>query len=152
MNILFVCTDNFTRSVIAEFCMKNYLQKTNNTSVKVASAGIRANSDISKYSTIHFNIMNELGIDTSLFNRTQFDETCFDKFDIVIGMSELHKEFIKQQYNRDIRLFNEVYNGLQTPVNIGEPDSEHFFEQMNQLIVYINNAVPSILSNIKLTK
>lgn len=132
--------------------MKNYLQKTNNTSVKVASAGIRANSDISKYSTIHFNIMNELGIDTSLFNRTQFDETCFDKFDIVIGMSELHKEFIKQQYNRDIRLFNEVYNGLQTPVNIGEPDSEHFFEQMNQLIVYINNAVPSILSNIKLTK
>lgn len=95
----------------------------------MASAGIRANSDISKYSTIHFNIMNELGIDTSLFNRTQFDETCFDKFDIVIGMSELHKEFIKQQYNRDIRLFNEVYNGLQTPVNIGEPDSEHFLSK-----------------------
>ncbi|GGE03048.1 hypothetical protein [Paenibacillus nasutitermitis] len=23
MNIMFVCTDNFTRSVIAEFCMKD---------------------------------------------------------------------------------------------------------------------------------
>ncbi|MEH7612566.1 hypothetical protein [Gottfriedia acidiceleris] len=150
MNILFVCTDNFTRSVIAEFCMKDHLQKTNNTSVKVASAGIRANSDISKYSTIHFNIMNEMGIDTTGFNRLQFDESCFDKFDLIIGMSELHKEFIKRQYNRDIYLFNEVYNGLQTAVNIGEPNNEHFFEQMKQLVNYINRAIPTILSNIEL--
>lgn len=57
MNILFLCTDNFTRSVIAEFCMKDYLKKTNNARVIVASAGIRANSDISRYSKIHFNIM-----------------------------------------------------------------------------------------------
>lgn len=152
MNILFVCTDNFTRSVIAEFCMKDYLQKTNNTSVKVASAGIRANSDISKYSTIHFNIMNEMGIDTTGFNRLQFDESYFEKFDLIIGMSELHKEFIKQQFNRDIRLFNEVYSGLQTAVNIGEPDNEHFFEQMKQLVNYINHAIPTLLSNIELKK
>lgn len=148
MNILFVCTDNFTRSVIAEFCMKDYLQKTNNTSVKVASAGIRANSDISKYSTIHFNIMNELGIDTSEFERIQFDESCFNKYELIIGMSELHKEYIKQQYNRDIRLFNEVYSGQQTAVNIREPNNEHFFAQMKQLVNYINKAIPTLLSNV----
>jgi protein-tyrosine-phosphatase len=69
MNILFVCTDNYTRSVIAEFCLRDYLKETNNTAITVASAGIRANSDISKYSGIHFSIMNEMGNDTSSFTR-----------------------------------------------------------------------------------
>ncbi|MEE6452797.1 hypothetical protein RAH41_19720 [Gottfriedia acidiceleris] len=152
MNILFVCTDNFTRSIIAEFCMKDYLQKTNNTSVKVVSAGIRANNDISKYSTIHFNIMNEMGIDTTGFNRLQFNESCFENFDLIIGMSELHKEYIKQEYDREIRLFNEVYNGLHTAVNIGDPDNENFFEQMKQLVNYIYKAIPTLLSNVELAK
>ncbi|MEK3886886.1 arsenate reductase/protein-tyrosine-phosphatase family protein [Bacillus sp. FSL K6-3431] len=149
MNILFVCTDNFTRSVIAELCMKNYLKRTSNNSVKVASSGIRANSDISKYSNVHFKIMDEMGIETSDFNRTQFDETCFEKFDVVIGMSELHKDHIKQQYNRDICLFNEVLNGQQTPVDIGSPNSVNFLEQMNQLVMYVNNAVPYLLRNLE---
>ncbi|MFJ5760620.1 hypothetical protein ACIQAA_16140 [Neobacillus sp. NPDC093182] len=149
MNILFVCTDNFTRSVIAEFCMKDYLKKTNNARVIVASAGIRANSDISRYSKIHFNIMGEMGIDTSDFKRTQFDETCFEKFNMIIGMGELHRDYLKQQYNRDIFLFNELFNGKQTPVNIGSPDSVDFAEQMNQLVVYVNNAIPYLLRNIE---
>ncbi|MEH7402005.1 hypothetical protein V7148_13545 [Gottfriedia acidiceleris] len=50
----------------------------------------------------------------------------------------------------DIYLFNEVYNGLQTAVNIGKPNNEHFFEQMKQLVNYINRAIPTILSNIEL--
>lgn len=152
MNILFVCTDNFTRSVIAEFCMKDYLKKTNNTSVKVASAGIRADSDISRYSNVHFKIMDEKGIATSDFKRTQFDETCFEKFDVVIGMSQLHKEYIKQQYNCDIFLFNEVFNGQQTPVNIGSPDNDDFLEQMNQLVMYVYNAIPYLLRNLEEVK
>ena len=132
--------------------MRDYLQKTNNTSVKVSSAGIRAISDISKYSTIHFDILNEMGVDTSDFTRMQFDESCFNQFELIIGMSELHREYIKEQYNRDIYLFNEVYNGLQTAVNIGDPDTEHFFEQMQQLVNYIHNSIPCLLSNIELTK
>ncbi len=152
MNILFVCTDNFTRSVIAEFCMKDYLKSTNNNSVNVASSGIRAKSDISKYSSVHFKIMKEMGIDTSDFKRTQFNETFFEKFDVIIGMSESHKDYIKQQYNRDIYLFNEVLNGQQTPVNIGSPDSVDFLEQMNQLVKYVNNAVPYLLRNLEKVK
>jgi protein-tyrosine phosphatase len=149
MNILFVCTDNFTRSVIAEFCMKDYLKKTNNTSINVASAGIRANSDISRYSNVHFTIMEDMGIDTSEFKRTQFDESCLEKFDIVIGMSVLHKDFIKQHYNIDICLFNEVFNGKQTPVNIGPPDHDDFLEQMNQWVRYVHQAIPYLLENIQ---
>lgn len=149
MNILFICTDNFTRSVIAEYCAINYLERTKNTTVNVASAGIRANSDISKYSKIHFNILNKMGIDASNYKRTQFDETCFHKYDVIIGMSDFHKEFIKQHYNRDICLFNEIFKNQQTPVNVGSPDSANFLEEMNQLVMYINSAIPYLISNIE---
>lgn len=96
--------------------------------------------------------MEEIGIDTSDFKRTQFDETIFERFDVIIGMSELHKEYIKQHYNCDICLFNEVLNGQQTPVNIASPDSDDFLEQMNQLVKYINNSVPFILRNLEKVK
>ncbi|CAN7343469.1 hypothetical protein LJR153_001992 [Paenibacillus sp. LjRoot153] len=149
MNILFVCTDNYTRSVIAEFCMKDYLRKSNNLSVNVASAGIRASSDISKYSNVHFNIMDEMGIDTASFKRTQFNESCIEQFDVVIGMSELHKDYIKQNFNQDVLLFNEVFSGQSNPVNIGLPDSPDFLEQMKQLVKFFHEAMPTVLRNVK---
>jgi protein-tyrosine phosphatase len=149
LNILFVCTDNFTRSVIAEFCMKDFLRKNNKTSITVASAGIRANSDISKYSNVHFDIMNKEGIDASDFTRTQFDENCFEKHDLIIAMSELHRDYIKERYNRDVPLFNEIYNGQKTAVNVGPPDSEDFLVQMNNLVRYFYEATPIIVRKIE---
>lgn len=149
MNILFLCTDNFTRSVIAEFCSQDYLEKNRISDITVASAGIRASSDISRYSNLHFKIMGEIGIDTSGFKRTQFTEESFKDYDFIIGMSELHKDFVKNQYNKEIYLFNEIYNGKNTPVNIGAPDSEDFEEKMKELIQYFNNAIPDLINNLK---
>lgn len=149
MKILFLCTDNFTRSVIAELCMRDYIVKNNLDSINVASAGIRGNSDISQYSTIHFEIMEELNIDTSNFKRTQFKEDHFHEYDEIIGMSELHKEHIKNEYNREIRLFNELYKGDNTSVNIGAPDNIEFNEQMRSLVNYLKRAVPKVIDNLK---
>ncbi|WP_235885368.1 arsenate reductase/protein-tyrosine-phosphatase family protein [Paenibacillus cymbidii] len=146
---MFVCTDNFTRSVIAEYCMKDFLSRSNKTSIKVASAGIRANSDISRYSGIHFNIMNELNIDTSDFKRTLFHENHFKEYDVIIAMSELHRDYIKELYKREIPLFNEVYNGQKTAVNIGAPDSKDFVEQMKKLVHFIYEATPHIIHNLE---
>lgn len=149
MRILFLCTDNFTRSIIAEFCFKDYLMKNHITDVHVASAGIRANSDISRYSDLHFRMMNNMKIDTSDYKRTQFDEKAFLQYDIIIGMSELHKEYVKHEYSKDIYLFNEVYKEQSIPVNIGAPDSEDFEEEMQKLIEYFIGAIPEVISNLK---
>ncbi|WP_177178652.1 hypothetical protein [Paenibacillus sp. PDC88] len=117
--------------------------------MQVASAGIRANSDINKYSELHFKIMNDMNIDTSEFKRTQFDNEAFLKYDIIIGMSELHKEFVKNEYNKDIHLFNELYKEQNTSINIGAPDREDFEEKMRELIQYFIDAIPEVMSNLK---
>ncbi|KIL41871.1 hypothetical protein SD70_04470 [Gordoniibacillus kamchatkensis] len=129
--------------------MKDFLRRNNKTSINVASAGIRANSDISKYSTIHFDIMNKQNIDTYGFTRTQFDENCFDNFDVIIAMSELHRDYIKEKYNRDVPLFNEIYNGEKTSINVGAPDSVDFVDQMNNLVKYFYESMPSIIRNLE---
>jgi protein-tyrosine phosphatase len=149
MKVLFLCTDNFTRSVIAEFCMRDYIRKNSLDSIKVASAGIRGNSDISQYSKIHFEIMEEMNIDFSNFMRTQFKEEFFQEYDEIIGMSQLHKEHIKNEYNREIRIFNEILKGDNTSVNIGAPDSIDFNAQMRSLVEYFNRAVPVVIDKLR---
>ncbi|MEF3353951.1 hypothetical protein PV403_12235 [Paenibacillus sp. GYB006] len=149
MNVLFLCTDNYTRSVIAEFCAKDYLKTNHITDITVASAGIRASSDISSYSDLHFQVMRDMDIDVSQFKRTQFGERSFEDYDFIIGMSELHRDFVRKEYNRDIYLFNEVYKSQNTPVNIGAPDEEGFDQKMRELIQYFNNAIPVVIKNIK---
>lgn len=134
--------------MIAEFCTKSYLKRNNITDIYIASSGIRANSDISNYSDLHFQIMKDMGIDASEFKRTQFSEDAFINNDYIIGMSGLHKDYVREEYNKEIYLFNEIYNGRNTPVNIGAPDSVDFEDKMKELILYFYNAIPVLLNNL----
>lgn len=126
--------------------MRDYICKNQIEGVTVSSAGIRADSDISTYSTLHFDLMNELGIDTSGYERTMFTPQLGSESSYAIGMSELHREYISQHYGCEIALFNELYSGQSTPVNVGAPNEPDFTEQMRQLITYIQAAVPDVLA------
>lgn len=92
--------------------------------------------------------MKDMGIDTSEFKRTQFSEDSFINYEYIIGMSDLHKEYVREEYNKEIYLFNEIYNGRNTPVNIGVPDSVDFEDKMKELILYFYNAIPVLLNNL----
>lgn len=63
-------------------------------------------------------------------------------------MSELHKDYIQKEYGRDIILFNEIYKGNSTPVNIGAPDSENFPSMMKQLVEYFRDSMPQLITKI----
>lgn len=126
--------------------MRDYIRKNQIEGVKVCSAGIRANSDVSTYSTLHFDLMNELGIDTSEFERTMFTPRFGSDPSCVIGMSELHREYIKRHFDYEIALFNELYSGQSTPVKVGAPSEPDFPEQMKRLIIYIQAAIPDVLA------
>ena len=59
-NILFVCTDNIGRSVIAEYSLKDLLNRNKIDDVFVSSAGTNADSDISGFSMAHFPEMKKV--------------------------------------------------------------------------------------------
>ena len=100
--VLFVCSDNYTRSVTAEFCLRNFLLKNNLSTIQSFSAGTQANSDTSKYYNVHFDRMKELDIDFSTFERKQFDRSFFDIYDLIVGMGQEHKDYFLSEYQQKI--------------------------------------------------
>ncbi|MBP1916066.1 hypothetical protein J2Z23_003048 [Lederbergia galactosidilyticus] len=39
-----------------------------------------------------------------------------------------------------------MYNGQQTLVNIGSPSDKDILKQMNQIVIFIHNALPNFLT------
>lgn len=75
-----------------------------------------------------------------------FDERCFEMNDVIIGMSELHRNYIAERYGRAILLFNEAAGiGGGASVTIGAPDGEHFEAEMRALAERIADAVPTLI-------
>ncbi|NDI35728.1 hypothetical protein [Chengkuizengella sediminis] len=149
MKILFLCTDNYTRSVTAEFCLINYLKKNNISHIEVQSAGFKSNSDLNKFSSIHFDRMHQLSIDTSNFKRTQFKKEFFDEFSVIVGMGKEHKDYIFQEYGKKIYLFNEIYKNKEISLVVPPPDEDRrYLEEIKNMVDYINNAMPKFVENL----
>jgi protein-tyrosine-phosphatase len=148
--VLFVCSDNYTRSVTAEFCLRNFLLKNNLSTIQSFSAGTQANSDTSKYYNVHFDRMKELDIDFSTFERKQFDRSFFDIYDLIVGMGQEHKDYFLSEYQQKIPLFNEVYKNEATSIVVAKPGStEDIPTQLKQMVDYINDAIPQFVKNIE---
>jgi len=149
MKIIFVCTDNFTRSKTAEFCLKYYLSQNPQLHLTSYSAGINAYSDISKYSQAHIARMRELGIEVGQIKRTQFLSNFCNEFDLIIAMAKEHQDYFLKEYNKHIPLFNEVYKNENTSIVVSKPDSQDDVEtQLCNMVDYINEAIPTLVRNI----
>ncbi len=142
MKVLFLCTDNFTRSVTAEFCFKDYLTRNGITNIEVASAGFKATSDLSSFSSVHFDRMAELGIDSSSFKRTQFQEEFLNEC-VIVAMGTEHRDYIREVYGKQVYLFNEIYCGEERSVVVPPPDNEgKYLAGIRRMVDYIHQAMP----------
>ncbi|MGD6991288.1 hypothetical protein [Sutcliffiella horikoshii] len=149
MKVLFLCTDNFTRSVTAEFCMKHFLKQNNISTIGVASAGFKADSDLSSFSDIHFDRLRQINISRDGFSRTPFNSRLLDEFDVIIGMGKEHKDYIQQEYNMKIYLFNEIYKGDESSIIVPPPDKNgDYLVQIVEMVDYINEAIPHLVRNL----
>jgi protein-tyrosine-phosphatase len=149
-SVLFICTDNYTRSVTAEFCLKNYLNKQGIENIKVDSAGFKSESDLSRFSDAHFGRLKELGIDISEHKRIQFNETFLDEYNLIVAMGIEHKEYIFQEFNRTVPLFNELCKNEATSLVVPEPDaSGHFIKDIKLMVDYIDENIEKVYAHIK---
>lgn len=147
--ILFVCTDNFGRSVIAEYCFRDYLQKNHIDDIKVASAGTNASSDTTGFSIKHLDELKKFGIEAKI-KRIQLTQELAKEADLIICFDQANQSWIKENLNLDVPLFNQVYKKENTPISCKEyPENLTLDEKMPKIADYIYQATPALWANIK---
>lgn len=151
-SVLFVCTGNIFRSVTAEYALKIRLGA--NTSGIVGSAGI----DI-KPQPVHDWVrarLREKGADLTRHVQRQLSRELVEAADLVVAMGRDHQVFIREQFKRDVPLFNQICLGQDAPIlDLHEvmPDWETDPERARAYVCSVIDAIwattPAILSHLR---
>ncbi len=149
--ILFVCTGNVFRSMSAELLLKKHLQEKG-IKLKVASAGITA-----KKQSIHSIVKEELeklDVDHSKHKQRKVTKRILASSDLIVSMARVHQDYLKEKYNKDSVIFNEIAFGKKSSF-LDYPDiykktksKKKAEEYLCVAINRINKAVPKIIQNI----
>lgn len=144
--VLFVCSDNTGRSLMAEYLLRDWLRKHNRNDIEVFSCGTDASSDVSSFCFDHIGKLKEMGIDASKHIRTRLTKELFSNFDVVIAMDETHQKYVKENYNVDIPLYNELYKNEKTSILITPPGATSpLSDRLLEILDYINNSIPELV-------
>lgn len=150
-SILFICTGNVFRSLVAEYALKALLRPE--SGYTVGSAGIGAFPQ-----PVHPLIRDRLlkrGVDPSPHLPRRLTRELLHGADIPVAMSLDHREFIRAEFNRDVLLFNQICYEREEPVlDLHEamtdwpvhPESARDYVVF--VIDYIWNAMPAFLARI----
>ena len=111
-SILFICTGNVFRSLVAEHALKALIGS--DVGYTVNSAGIEALPQ-----AVHPLIRERLrlkGCDPSPMSHASSAGTCLDKTTLPVAMGFNHQDFLRETFNREVRLFNEVCFQKREPI------------------------------------
>ena len=154
MKILFVCTGNIFRSMIAEYSLKDYIKKYKIKGITVKSGGITARPQ--KVDNIISNRLNKLGIDISKHKQTRVTKNYLNKFDLIVVMSKTHKDFIKSKFNKESILFNKICYNKNSSVKDLEELNMSLIKQplkgrryIEKTIKHIYKSMPRLIKNYK---
>ncbi len=113
--ILFVCTGNVFRSMIAEYCLRKYCELNKIKNIEVTSAGVTGNNP----QNILYEVKEELltlGIDCSKHRRKKLNQEQITNSNLVVSMATNHQQYIKEKFNYKSPLFYEVCYNKKVPV------------------------------------
>lgn len=93
-SILFICTGNSCRSIMAEGLLNKMLDEKKMRKIKVYSAGVSAMNGFSP-SKDTVTIMKEKGIDVSGYKTAKVAPEMMREADLILVMEKMHKEVLK---------------------------------------------------------
>ena len=108
VNILFVCTGNVFRSMIAEHCLKDYIKKNKIKYYNVDSCGIAVEKQSSRKEVIARLAEHHIKVK---HHYKEIDLKQINWADIIIAMSKNHRKYIKENFGVKTYLFNELAIG-----------------------------------------
>ena len=138
--ILFVCTGNICRSVIAEHLFKKILKDKKIVDIEVGSAGIDGNPEYRIYGILA-ELMTEKGIDYSKHISTKITDKHLADCDLIIVMEQLHQKYISYsnpEADGKVKLLKELAGEGKVDIHdpIGKPAEAYkeVFEEINECI------------------
>lgn len=149
--VLFVCTGNIFRSLVAEYALRAQCGSTSR--YHIGSAGIEA-----KLQTIHPVVharLVEKGIDPDDHVQRKLTPELIEGARLIIAMGHDHREWIRKRFGRQALAFNQAALGKDTPIlDLHEalPDWERnpegAREYLESVIDHIWDATPFLMARL----
>ena len=92
-NILFVCTGNSCRSVMAEGLLKKMLKEQERHDITISSAGTAAIDGFNPADNA-IAVMKKEGVDVSDYKTSLLDSNTIKKADLILVMQRIHKDMV----------------------------------------------------------
>ena len=111
-SILFVCSGNIFRSLVAEYALKAHLGSR--AGYIIGSAGIEASPQ-----EIHPVVLAgllEKGVDPSRHRQRKLARDLIEATTVIVAMDRNHQAWIRGEFGREVPLFNHVCYGIDQPI------------------------------------
>ena len=112
--ILFVCTGNVFRSVVADALFRKYCTEQDIKDVESGSAGTVAMPERVDPATIRK--LEDYGVTIDKHAQKRVSRDLLQRFDIIISMAKRHQKVLKDTYQTESHLFNGVAYGEDTSI------------------------------------